>query len=49
MKGPFIYEEYALTPADTYSAGLTCSYFYLPISFAGSVNASLQKPPALLG
>ena len=36
-------------PAGSRSAGFTCSYLCLPISLIGLVNASLQKPPVLLG
>jgi len=35
--------------AGSRSAGFTCLIFSFPLSFAGSVNASLRKPPALLG
>ncbi|MCK9423462.1 MAG: hypothetical protein M0Q38_12780 [Bacteroidales bacterium] len=31
------------------SAGFTCSFLCLRLSFAGSVNASLRKHPVLLG
>ena len=34
-------------PADSRSAGFTCSYLCLPLSLIGLVNAYLRKPPAL--
>jgi len=36
-----------LRPAGSRSAGFTCSYLYLPLSFAGLVNANLRKLLAL--
>jgi hypothetical protein len=44
-----VYVYCAQRPAGSRSAGFTCSYLCLPLSLIGLVNATIRKPPALLG